>query len=261
MKLVKAKKHLGQHFLTDESIASNTVDALQMTDQYSKVIEVGPGMGVLTKYLVKREDLETYIIDIDGESIQFLLQHFNELAESRIIEGDFLKYDLTTIFSDEKFAIVGNFPYNISSQILFKAYDNRDKVIEVVGMFQKEVAERIAAPPGSKTYGILSVLLQAFYTIDYLFTVEPDVFDPPPKVQSAVIRLQRNNVTALEVDEKRFKSIVKIAFNQRRKTLRNSLKQFINEKPEVKENEIFNERPEQLSVAQFIKIVKLLDEN
>lgn len=259
MKLVKAKKHLGQHFLTDEQIAADTVDALQMTDQYSKVIEVGPGMGVLTKYLVKRADLETYIIDIDGESIQFLLQHFNELDGDRIIEGDFLKYDLTTIFGEQKFAIVGNFPYNISSQILFKAYDNRDKVIEVVGMFQKEVAERIAAPPGSKTYGILSVLLQAYYTIDYLFTVEPDVFDPPPKVQSAVIRLQRNNVKSLDVDEKRFKSIVKIAFNQRRKTLRNSLKQFINEKPEVKENIIFNERPEQLSVAQFIEIVKLLD--
>lgn len=259
MKLVKAKKHLGQHFLTDEQIAADTVVALQMTHQYSKVIEVGPGMGVLTKYLVKREDLETYIIDIDGESIQFLLQHFNELAANRIIEGDFLKYDLSTIFGDEKFAIVGNFPYNISSQILFKAYDNRDKVVEVVGMFQKEVAERIAAPPGSKTYGILSVLLQAFYTIDYLFTVEPDVFDPPPKVQSAVIRLQRNKVSTLEVDEKRFKSIVKIAFGQRRKTLRNSLKQFLNERPEVKENVIFNERPEQLSVAQFIELVKLLD--
>ncbi len=259
MKLVKAKKHLGQHFLTDEQIAADTVDALQMTDQYSKVIEVGPGMGVLTKYLVKRKDLETYIIDIDGESIQFLLENFEELDDSRIIEGDFLRYDLNGIFGENNFAIVGNFPYNISSQILFKAYDNRDKVIEVVGMFQKEVAERIAAPPGSKTYGILSVLLQAYYNIDYLFTVEPDVFDPPPKVQSAVIRLQRNNVKSLDVDEKRFKSIVKIAFNQRRKTLRNSLKQFINEKPEVKENIIFNERPEQLSVAQFIEIVKLLD--
>lgn len=259
MKLVKAKKHLGQHFLTDERIASNTVDALQMTEQYSKVIEVGPGMGVLTKYLVKRKDLETYIIDIDGESIQFLLQNFEELDDSRIIEGDFLKYDLTQIFGQENFAIVGNFPYNISSQILFKAYDNRDKVIEVVGMFQKEVAERVAAPPGSKTYGILSVLLQAFYDIDYLFTVEPEVFDPPPKVKSAVIRLHRNNVKSLDVDEKRFKSIVKIAFGQRRKTLRNSLKQFINEKPEIKENLIFNERPEQLSVSQFIEIVKLLD--
>ncbi len=259
MKLVKAKKHLGQHFLIDESIASNTVDALQMTEQYNKVIEVGPGMGVLTKYLVKRKDLETYIIDIDGESIKFLLQNFEELDDSRIIEGDFLKYDLTQIFGQENFAIVGNFPYNISSQILFKAYDNRDKVIEVVGMFQKEVAERIAAPPGSKTYGILSVLLQAFYDIEYLFTVEPEVFDPPPKVKSGVIRLQRNNVKSLDVDEKRFKSIVKIAFGQRRKTLRNSLKQFINEKPEIKENVIFNERPEQLSVAQFIEIVKLLD--
>jgi 16S rRNA (adenine1518-N6/adenine1519-N6)-dimethyltransferase len=259
LKLVRAKKHLGQHFLTDESVAANTVEALQMTDQYSKVIEVGPGMGVLTKYLVKREDLETYIIDIDGESIQFLLKHFGELDDSRIIEGDFLKYDLSQIFGEEKFAIVGNFPYNISSQILFKAYDNRDKVIEVVGMFQKEVAERIAAPPGSKTYGILSVLLQAYYTIDYLFTVNEDVFDPPPKVKSAVIRLQRNDVKSLDVDEKRFKSIVKIAFGQRRKTLRNSLKQFINEKPEIKDNPIFNDRPEQLSVAQFIEIVKMLD--
>ncbi len=259
MKLVRAKKHLGQHFLKDESIAANTVDALQQTEKYSKVIEVGPGMGVLTKYLLKRKDFETYIIDIDRESIDFLLENFEALEDNRIIEGDFLKYNLHEIFGDEKFSIVGNFPYNISSQILFKAYDNRSQVVEVVGMFQKEVAERIAAPPGFKTYGILSVLLQAFFTIEYLFTVDEDVFDPPPKVKSAVIRLQRNDVESLEVDEKRFKAVIKMAFNQRRKTMRNSLKQLIADREEIKSNPIFNERPEQLSVAQFIELVKLLD--
>lgn len=259
MKLVRAKKHLGQHFLKDESIASKTVDALQQSDKYNKLIEVGPGMGVLTKYLLKRKDFETYIIDIDRESIDFLVENFEELEDNRIIEGDFLKYNLQDIFGDDKFSIIGNFPYNISSQILFKAYDNRSQVVEVVGMFQKEVAERIAAPPGSKTYGILSVLLQAFFTIEYLFTVDENVFDPPPKVKSAVIRLQRNDVESLEVDEKKFKSVIKLAFNQRRKTMRNSLKQLIADREEIKSNPIFNERPEQLSVAQFIELVKLLD--
>lgn len=250
---VKAKKFLGQHFLMDESIARRIVGSLS-TDARG-VLEIGPGMGVLTKYLIERPETDFHVIEIDRESVVYLNSHFSGL---HVIEGDFLKYDLNLLFS-EPFAIIGNFPYNISSQILFKVFDNRDIVTEVVGMFQKEVAERVAANPGSKTYGILSVLLSAFYNIEYLFTVHENVFNPPPKVKSAVIRLTRNGVTSLECDEKLFVQVVKAGFNQRRKTLRNALRQ-LGLSLDAVPQELLCSRAEQLSVNEFITITKLLQE-
>jgi len=252
---VKAKKHLGQHFLKDLEIAKRIVDSLSLTSQYKKVMEVGPGMGVLTQYLVENKNYQTFAVEVDRESIGFLVDKF-PILKGNIIYGDFLHIDLNDIIKKEPFAVIGNFPYNISSQILFKVLDYKDQIPEVVGMFQKEVAERIAARPGSKTYGITSVLLQAFYNIEYLFTVDEFVFDPPPKVKSAVIRLTRNETTQLNCDEKQFKTVVKLAFNQRRKTMRNSLKSLITNK--IKENTVFNLRPEQLSVAQFVELTNML---
>jgi len=252
---VKAKKHLGQHFLKDLEIAKRIVDSLSLTSQYKKVMEVGPGMGVLTQYLIENKNYQTFAVEVDRESIGFLVDKFPVL-KGNIIYGDFLYLDLNDIINSESFAVIGNFPYNISSQILFKVLDYKDQIPEVVGMFQKEVAERIAARPGSKTYGITSVLLQAFYNIEYLFTVDEFVFDPPPKVKSAVIRLTRNETNQLNCDEKQFKTVVKLAFNQRRKTMRNSLKSLITD--EIKGNEVFNLRPEQLSVAQFVALTNLL---
>lgn len=257
MKRVRAKKQLGQHFLTDESIAMDTVEAFNVDRKFSKALEVGAGMGVLTKYLLKREDISLSIIDIDSESIEYL-KNQDWVENNQLIEGDFLATDLSQLFNNETFGIIGNFPYNISTQILFKALEYKDKAIEVVGMFQKEVAERIASKEGSKIYGITSILLQAYYDIEYLFTVGEEVFSPPPKVKSAVIRLKRNNVKQLDCDEKLFKSIVKSSFNQRRKTMRNSLKPFLRD--EIRENEIFNKRPEQLSVSEFIQLTKLIDQ-
>ena len=248
---VKAKKFLGQHFLTDEKIAERIVESL--SPETNHVLEIGPGMGVLTKYLIKKEELEFHVVEIDRESVAYLHDHYPTLD---VIEGDFLQYDLTSLFQDT-FSIIGNFPYNISSQILFKVFDNRDKVTEVVGMFQKEVAERVAAGPGSKTYGILSVLLSAFYNIEYLFTVNENVFNPPPKVKSAVIRLKRNDVKGLECDEKLFTQVVKAGFNQR-KTLRNALRQLNMPLDKISE-EILAKRAEQLSVAQFIEITKTIE--
>lgn len=256
MQKVRAKKHLGQHFLTDLDIAKKIVDSLSKPVQYKKVLEVGPGMGVLTQYLIQNENYKTYLVDIDRESIGYLVEKYPSL-KGNIIYGDFLKIDLNEFIENESFAVIGNFPYNISSQILFKVLDYKDQVPELVGMFQKEVAERVAAGSGSKTYGITSVLLQAFYDIEYLFTVEPEVFDPPPKVKSAVIRLIRNKKNKLGCDEKKFKAVVKMAFNQRRKTMRNSLKSLLND--EIKENIIFNKRPEQLSVSEFVELTNLLD--
>lgn len=253
---VKAKKHLGQHFLTDLTVAQNIVDGLTLAGGYKKVLEIGPGMGVLTQFLIQNNNYQTYLIDIDTESIIYLKKHFSSLGD-KIIEDDFLNMDLKTITGKEPFAIIGNFPYNISTQILFKVLDYKDQVPEVVGMFQKEVAERIASEPGSKVYGITSVLLQAFYDIDYLFTVDENVFNPPPKVKSGVIRLTRNNKSKLACNETLFKTIVKTAFNQRRKMMSNSLKSFIPD--EHKENPIFSLRPEQLSVEQFISLTSLLD--
>lgn len=249
---VKAKKFLGQHFLTDENIAAKIVESLSPDTQ--RVLEIGPGMGVLTKYLITRANTDFHVVEIDRESVSYLHNHYPTLD---VIEGDFLKYDLTYLFHDS-FSIIGNFPYNISSQILFKVFDNREQITEVVGMFQKEVAERVAAGPGNKTYGILSVLLSAFYDIKYLFTVHEHVFNPPPKVKSAVIRLRRNNVHRLDCDEKLFIQVVKAGFNQRRKTLRNALRQLNLPLDSIGED-ILAKRAEQLSVEQFIQITKNLE--
>lgn len=248
---VRAKKFLGQHFLKDENIARQIAESL--TGQTTHVLEIGPGMGVLTKYLHANESLDFHAIEIDSESVVYLHEHYPQL---HVIEGDFLALNLAELFS-EPFAVIGNFPYNISSQILFKVFDNRNQIPEVVGMFQKEVAERVAAKPGSKTYGILSVLLSAFYDIEYLFTVHEHVFNPPPKVKSAVIRLKRNAVATLDCDEALFTRVVKIGFNQRRKTLRNALKQLGMGLDNVPE-ELLGKRAEQLSVAEFVTITNSL---
>lgn len=256
MQKVKAKKHLGQHFLTDLDIAKNIVDALTLTGQYDIVLEVGPGMGVLTQFLIEKSNYKTFPVDIDKESIGYLAEKYPTL-KGNIIYGDFLKMNLNDVAQNETFAVIGNFPYNISSQILFKVLDYKSQIPEVVGMFQKEVAERVAAKPGSKTYGITSVLLQAFYDIEYLFTVDEGVFDPPPKVKSAVIRLTRNEKQSLDCDEKRFKQIVKMSFNQRRKMLRKSLKSLLNDTN--KEHEMLTKRPEQLSVTDFVELTNLLE--
>lgn len=253
MNEVKAKKFLGQHFLTDESIAQRIVDSLSPAS--SRVLEIGPGMGVLTKYLIQKPGIDFHVVEIDRESVAWLHDHYPTLD---VIEGDFLKLDLTSLFHDT-YAVIGNFPYNISSQILFRVFDNRNQITEVVGMFQKEVAERVAAGPGSKTYGILSVLLSAFYDIEYLFTVSEHVFNPPPKVKSAVIRLKRNDVTTLECDEKLFVQVVKAGFNQRRKTLRNALRQLgipLDTVPEA----TLAKRAEQLSTDEFITLTKTLQQ-
>lgn len=252
---VRAKKHLGQHFLVDENIAARIAESLEPAGKYSKVLEVGPGMGMLTKYLLERKDIETWVVEIDRDSVKYLNEHYPAL-KGRIIEDDFLRKDFTEFFS-EPTAVIGNFPYNISTQILFRVLDFKDAVPEVVGMFQKEVAERIAEKPGTKTYGITSVLLQAWYDIEYLFTVPPTVFSPPPKVQSAVIRLRRNSVKDLGCDPKMFTQVVKAAFNMRRKQMRNSLHMF-DIIPGEENNEIFTLRPERLSVADFVRLTRML---
>lgn len=247
---VRAKKHLGQHFLTDEQTAVNIADSLTYSG-YKNVLEIGPGMGVLTKYLLKK-DINLHVVEIDRDSVAYLHENFPQL-EGKVHEEDFLKYDVQSIFKGEPFAIIGNFPYNISTQIVFKTLENRDQIPEFSGMFQKEVAQRIASPHGNKTYGILSVLAQAFYDITYLFTVPPTVFNPPPKVESGVIRLQRKKDYSLPCDEALFFRVVKTAFQQRRKTLRNSLKIF--QLPDnLREDAIFGQRPEQLSTEQFIQL-------
>lgn len=251
---VRAKKHLGQHFLNDETIAENIAKTLSF-EGYNNVLEIGPGMGVLTKYLLQKKTT-TYVIEIDTESVEYLKSHYLNLAD-RIIEKDFLKYDITQVFKDEPFAITGNFPYNISSQILFKTLEMRQQIPEFSGMFQKEVAERICSKEGSKVYGILSVLTQAFYDAEYLFTVPPSVFNPPPKVDSGVLRLTRKTNYHLPCDETLFFKVVKTAFQQRRKTLRNSLKTF-NLSDNLKANTIFDQRPEQLSVNAFIELTSAI---
>ena len=252
---VKAKKHLGQHFLKDETIAQKIADSLTL-EGYNHILEIGPGMGVLTKYLLKK-NTTTHVIEIDTESVDYLKNNYLNLA-NRIIEKDFLKYDLNLVFNHEPFAIIGNFPYNISSQILFKTLEMRDQIPEFSGMFQKEVALRICSKEGSKVYGILSVLTQAFYDAEYLFTVPPTVFDPPPKVDSGVLLLKRKANFNLPCDEKLFFKVVKTGFQQRRKTLRNSLKTF-NLSDNLKANVIFGQRPEQLSVSQFIELTTLIE--
>jgi len=255
MKQVRAKKHLGQHFLNDEGIAQDIVEGLTIHSGYDKVLEIGPGMGVLTKYLLQNQNYQTYVIDIDTDSITYLKNNYTDLND-RIISGDFLKLDLSDQLGDH-FGIIGNFPYNISSQIFFKILDDKAQVPEIVCMLQKEVAERLASPPGNKSYGILSVLLQAYYNIDYLFTVEPDRFNPPPKVRSGVIRLRRNEKTNLNCDEKLFRRVVKQGFQTRRKTLRNALKP-LNLPADVQEIELLNKRAEQLSVDDFVGLTQLI---
>ncbi|MGB1371305.1 MAG: 16S rRNA (adenine(1518)-N(6)/adenine(1519)-N(6))-dimethyltransferase RsmA [Flavobacteriaceae bacterium] len=252
---VKPKKHLGQHFLNDESIAKKIADTLTLKG-YDTILEIGPGMGVLTKYLLEKPTT-TYVIEIDTESVSYLEAHYLELS-NRIIQEDVLKYDLSNTFADKSFAIIGNFPYNISSQIVFKMLENRKQIPEFSGMFQKEVAQRICEKEGNKTYGILSVLVQAFYTAQYLFTVPPTVFNPPPKVDSGVLRLKRKQDFVLPCSDKLFFSVVKSAFQQRRKTLRNSLKGF-NLSENLKANTIFGKRPEQLSVDAFIKLATAIE--
>lgn len=258
MSKVSPKKHLGQHFLVDQNIAQKIVDQLTMPEGVQDVLEIGPGMGVLTQYLLQHQEYRTTVVDIDRESIAYLREHFPALQD-RVISADFLKTDLSKLFPG-KFAIIGNFPYNISSQIFFKVLEHRDVVPEVVCMIQKEVAERIAAPPGSKTYGILSVLLQAFYTIDYKFTVHEHVFHPPPKVKSGVISLIRNEVKELPCNEKLFFEVVKLSFGTRRKTLRNCLKSY-NLPPEIQAQPVFDKRAEQLSVQDFIALTQLVEQN
>jgi 16S rRNA (adenine1518-N6/adenine1519-N6)-dimethyltransferase len=254
---VRAKKHLGQHFLRDENIAKKIADTLTL-NSYNDVLEIGPGMGVLTKYLLKK-DITTHVIEIDRESVEYLKNNYVNLSD-RIIEKDFLKYDLNLVFKNKPFAIIGNFPYNISSQILFKTLELRDQIPEFSGMFQKEVALRICSKEGSKVYGILSVLTQAFYDAEYLFTVPPTVFNPPPKVDSGVLLLKRKPNYTLPCDEKLFFRVVKTGFQQRRKTLRNSLKTF-NLSDNLKANTIFGQRPEQLSVQQFIELTSLIEKD
>ena len=258
MRKVRAKKSLGQHFLTDLSIAKRIAHTLD-DFKHLPVLEVGPGMGVLTQFLLEM-GLDLTVVELDSESVNYLEAAYPQL-HGRIIGEDFLKMDLKRLYGDAPFCIIGNYPYNISTQIFFKVLDYRDQVLCCSGMLQREVAQRIAEPPGTKAYGILSVLLQAWYDIDYLFTVDEHVFDPPPKVKSGVIRLTRNQVTDLGVDERMFKRVVKAAFGQRRKMLRSSLKPIFADRPELMERDVFRQRPEQLGVEDFIALTRLASAN
>lgn len=252
---VRPKKHLGQHFLTDKNICRKIADQYGEKNGCKRVLEIGPGMGALTEFLVARE-LDTWVMEIDSDSVAYLQQ--NKLVPAnQILEADFLQSDLQKHLGTEPFAVVGNFPYNISSQILFRCLEYRNQIPEIMGMFQKEVAERIAEKPGSKRYGILSVLLQAYYDIEYCFTVDEHVFNPPPKVKSGVIRCVRNDRESLPCDEVLFKQIIKMCFNQRRKTIRNGLKPII--KGKGFEHEYLTLRPEVLSVEQFIELTNAVD--
>lgn len=251
MKLVKPKKFLGQHFLKDLQVAQDIADTVDACPSLP-ILEVGPGMGVLTQFLLKKER-PVKVVELDFESVAFLRENFSIMGEN-IIEQDFLKMDLSQLFGGQPFILTGNYPYNISSQIFFKMLDYKDLIPCCTGMIQKEVAERIAAGPGSKTYGILSVLIQAWYHVEYLFTVHEHVFNPPPKVKSAVIRMTRNETSELGCDEKLFKQIVKTTFNQRRKTLRNSISPILGKDNPLSSDPIFNKRPEQLSVQEFIDL-------
>lgn len=253
--MVRPKKFLGQHFLKDQNIASKIVEALRLTGEPQQVIEIGPGTGVLTQFLVSKQQIDLKLIEIDRESVAYLQQHFPKL-QNHIIEGDFLELDLSALASE--YLIIGNFPYNISSQIFFRILEERTRVKQVVCMLQKEVAERIAEKEGSKTYGILSVLLQAYYDIEYLFKVPPGVFHPPPKVMSAVIRLTRNNRTSIGCNEELFQRVVRQSFQNRRKTLRNALKP-LNLDASIVALPLLDKRAEQLSVEQFIDLTKLIE--
>lgn len=251
--MVRPKKFLGQHFLKDKNIALRIVDSLVLSKGLNQVVEIGPGTGVLTQYLSTNPDIDLKVVEIDRESVAYLAEHYPSL-NGRIISGDFLELEIEKEFP-ENLIIIGNFPYNISSQIFFKILDHRSRVSQVVCMIQKEVADRIAEKEGSKTYGILSVFLQTFYNIEYLFKVPPGVFFPPPKVMSAVIRLVRNQRDKLECDEVLYRKVVKQAFQNRRKTLRNALK-ILNLPPSISTLELMDKRAEQLSVEQFIFLTK-----
>lgn len=254
MQQVHAKKFLGQHFLTDLNVARKIAETIPS----GRTIEIGPGMGVLTQFLIQNNAINLTAIEIDRESVAYLKEWYPELD---LVEGDFLKINLDELIPEGVFNVIGNYPYNISSQIFFKVLDYKDRIPICSGMIQKEVAERIASKPGKKAYGILSVLLQAYYDIEYLFTVDEHVFNPPPKVKSAVIRMTRNKRMQVDCDEKLFKTVVKTAFNQRRKQLRNSLKQLVGKDNIILQENIFNMRPEQLSVEEFIQLTNLIAEN
>lgn len=263
MQQVRAKKRLGQHFLKDEAIALE----IAKTPKYSaentnsagkmRVLEIGPGMGVLTKYLLQDTQLDVTAVELDHESIVWLRVNYPQL---NLIEDDFLKLNLNTLYPDGKFCVIGNYPYNISSQIFFKVLENKDKIPCCSGMIQKEVAERIASKPCKKTYGILSVLMQAYYDIEYLFTVNENVFNPPPKVKSAVIRFTRNKRRQLDCDEMLFRQVVKTSFNQRRKQMRNSLEQLVGKGNALLLDPVFTKRPEQLSVEEFVELTKKISQ-
>lgn len=251
MQQVRAKKSLGQHFLKDLDIARR----IAQTVESGNVLEIGPGMGVLTQFLLQNKNINLNAIEIDRESVVYLKEWYPEL---NLIEGDFLKLDLSTLFSGDSFSVIGNYPYNISSQIFFKVLEYKDRISVCSGMIQKEVAERLVSKPNNKAYGILSVFLQAYYDVEYLFTVPEYVFNPPPKVKSAVIRFTRNNRKQLDCDEQLFKTVVKTSFNQRRKQMRNSLQQLVGKGNPILENQIFTKRPEQLDVEQFVELTNLI---
>lgn len=257
MGTVRAKKHLGQHFLNDKNAAKRIADALDTSLGFAQVLEVGPGMGVLSDFLLQKEEYETFLIDIDDESIEYLADKYPQLGD-RLIHGDFLQLDFSQYFG-KKMAVIGNYPYNISSQILFKVLEERDRVVQMAGMFQKEVAERCVAKPGSKEYGIISVFLQAYYDVEYLFTVKAGAFNPPPKVLSGVMRMTRNTVTELGCDEALFWKVVKAGFNQRRKTLRNALAGVI-AKDKMSDNPLYELRAERLTVQNFVELTNEIAE-
>ncbi len=254
---MKAKKSYGQHFLNNEDISSRIADSLTENGAFKKVLEIGPGKGMLTKYLLEKP-YELLVVEADRDMVQYLNQHYPQLKE-QIIPADFLKVPLEEFFPDESFGLIGNFPYNISSQILFKMLDYKEQIPEMVGMFQKEVAERVVADPGSKVYGVISVLIQAWYEGEYLFTVDKSNFTPPPQVQSGVIRLKRKDKKELGCDEKLFKSIVKQTFSQRRKMLRNTMKSFLKGNP-ILEDPFFTKRPEKVSVEEFVQLTNWVTE-
>ncbi len=254
---MKAKKSYGQHFLNSDPIAERIAGSLRLTDAYRKVLEVGPGRGMLTQYLLDRDEFELFAVEADRDMVLYLHKHFPQLKD-HLLQGDFLQLPLEQVFPGEPFGLIGNFPYNISSQILFRMVAYRRQVPEMVGMFQKEVAERVVAGPGSKTYGVISVLVQAYYEGEYLFGVDKSKFTPPPKVQSAVIRLTRKAETELSCDEDLFRKVVKQAFSQRRKMLRNTMKTLVPDAPMLEED-FFNQRPERLSVQDFIELTRRIE--
>lgn len=255
---MRAKKSYGQHFLNSEAIARRIAQSLKLTSTYHRVLEVGPGRGMLTRFLLERPEFELFAVEADPEMVLYLRKHFPEL-KGQLIEGDFLKLPLDEVFREESFGLIGNFPYNISSQILFRMLEYRHLIPEMAGMFQKEVAERVVAGPGSKTYGVISVLIQAFYEGEYLFGVDKSKFSPPPKVQSAVIRLIRREQQSLECDESLFRQVVKTAFSQRRKMLRNTMKTFI-KGDDLLKDPFFTQRPEKLSVEDFVELTRQIEQ-